>query len=324
MAAKQKPEDTESPSAPGLPEGSDPAIPLGEIDQGPSAVDRFMEAHQTKLLIGLALLVIGAATMIVISGMEDIREAEAGEALVAAKDPTDFRNLIKEFPGTAAEGTANLQLARALWDEGEREDAKQLLEQFIEKTPAHPAQPAATMTLASFLREEEEQERADEMLLSLAQNPEAKYLAPLALLRASASQEQSGDIEGARDSLEQASEPSLSGSFLSQRMVESRLETVGIVPPVTIPRPKPPPPKINVPLLAPDAPDNLNTPSGAAPESALEPTPEPAPEPAPEPTPEPAPEPTPEPAPEPTPEPAPEPTPEPAPEPTPEPAPESE
>ena len=314
MAAKQKPEDTESPSAPRLPEGSDPAIPLGEIDQGPSAVDRFMEAHQTKLLIGLALLVIGAGVMIVVSGLDEIKETEAGEALVAAKNPTDFRNLIEEFQGTAAEGTANLQLARALWDEDDREGAKTLLEQFIAKTPAHPAQPAAKMTLASFYREEGDTDRADKLLLSLAQNPEAKYLAPLALLRVSASQEQSGDIEGARDSLEQASDPSLSGSFLSQRMVESRLETVGIVPPVTIPRPKPPPPKINVPLLAPDAPDSLNTPSGAAPEPAPEPTPEPAPEP----TPEPAPEPTPEPAPEPTPEPAPEPTPEPAPEPTPE------
>ncbi len=297
MAAKQKPEDTESPSAPGLPEGSDPAIPLGEIDQGPSAVDRFMEAHQTKLLIGLALLVIGAGVMIVLSGLEEIEETQAGEALVAAKNPTDFRNLINEFQGTAAEGTANLQLARALWDEGtreKREDAKDILTQFIKRTPAHPAQPAAEMTLASFLREEGEQERADEMLLDLAKNSEAKYLAPLALLRASASQEKSGDIEGARDSLELASDPSLSGSFLSQRMVESRLETVGIVPPVTIPRPKPPPPKINVPLLAPDAPDSLNTPSGAAPEPTPEPAPEPTPEPAPEPTPEPAPEPTPE------------------------------
>ena len=302
MAAKQKPEDTESPSAPGLPEGSDPAIPLGEIDQGPSAVDRFMEAHQTKLLIGLALLVIGAAIMIVLSGLEEIEETKAGEALVAAKNPTDFRNLIKEFPGTAAEGTANLQLARALWDEDDREGAKDLLNQFIKRTPAHPAQPAAIMTLASYLREEGEQERADEMLLDLAKNSEAKYLAPLALLRASASQEKSGDIEGARDSLELASDPSLSGSFLSQRMVESRLETVGIKPPVTVPRPKPPPPKINVPLLAPDAPDSLNTPSGAAPEPTPEPTPEPAPEPTPEPAPEPAPEPTPEPAPEPAPE----------------------
>ncbi len=51
-----------------------------------------MEAHQTKLLIALALLVIGAAFIIVKSGMEDIRETEAGEALVAANGPGDLRN----------------------------------------------------------------------------------------------------------------------------------------------------------------------------------------------------------------------------------------
>ena len=308
MAATQKPEDTGSPSAPGLPDGSEPATPLGEIDQGPSAVDRFMEAHQTKLLIALALLVIGAAFIIVKSGMEDIRETEAGEALVAANGPGDLRNLIKEFPGTAAEGTANLQLARSLWDEDEREDAKEILEQFIEKNPAHPARPAATMTLASFLREDGDEIAADDELLELAKKPEAKYLAPLALLRVSASKELSKDkdVEGARDALEQASDPSLSGSFLSRRMVESRLESVGIVAPVTIPRPKPTPPKINVPLLATDAPDSLNTPEGPAPEPSPEPAPEPSPEPAPEPSPEPTPEPSPEPAPEPSPEPAPE------------------
>ncbi|HBM77432.1 MAG TPA: hypothetical protein DD438_04925, partial [Verrucomicrobiales bacterium] len=272
MAAKQKPEDTGSPSAPGLSEESDPATPLGEIDQGPSAVDRFMEAHQKKLLILIGLLVLGWGTVIVISGMKDIRETQAGEALVAAKDPGDFRNLIEEFKETAAEGTAQLQLARSLWDEGAGEDAKKILEKFIDSdSPAHPAQPAAQMALSSFLREEGEQEEADEMLLALAKKSEAAYIAPLALMRASASQEQLGKIDDARNSLELATDPSLSGSFLSQRMVEARLETVGVIPPETVPRPKPPPPKIDVPFLAPDAPDSLNTPSGAAPAPAPEP-----------------------------------------------------
>ena len=166
MAAKQKPEDTGSPSAPGLSEESDPATPLGEIDQGPSAVDRFMEAHQKKLLILIGLLVLGSGTVIVISGMKDIRETQAGEALVAARKPSDFRDLIGKFPETAAEGTAQLQLARSLWDEGAGEDAKKILENFIERTPAHPAQPAAEMALSSFLREEGEQEKADEMSLT--------------------------------------------------------------------------------------------------------------------------------------------------------------
>ena len=312
MAAKQKSEETGSPSAPGRSEESGPTSPLGEIEQGPSAAERFLEANGKKLLLLVGLAVIGTGDLIVASGLKEVQEEKAGEALVSAKDPGDFRNIIDGFPGTAAEGTARLRLALLLWDEGERDSAKKVLEDFIAQTPDHPAQPPARMTLSSFLRDEGNEDGADEMLADLATEPASAYLAPLALMRKSASQEKSGDIDGARASLEQAANPSLKSSFFSQQMVDARLETVGVTPPVTVPRPKPPPPKIDVPLLAPDAPDSLNTPSGSP--SAAEATPEPAPEPAPEPTPEPAPEPTPEPAPEPTPEPAPEPTPEPAPE----------
>ena len=164
MAAKQKSEETGSPSAPGRSEESGPTSPLGEIEQGPSAAERFLEANGKKLLLLVGLAVIGTGALIVASGLKEVQEEKAGEALVSAKDPGDFRNIIDGFPGTAAEGTARLRLALLLWDEGERDSAKKVLEDFIAQTPDHPAQPPARMTLSSFLRDEGNEDGADEML----------------------------------------------------------------------------------------------------------------------------------------------------------------
>ena len=299
MAEKQKPEHPETSTPAGTPEGSDHPAPLGEIEQGPSKVDKFLEAHLKKLLILLSLVVLGVGFYIVNKGLKEAKEVKAGEALVSAKNQGDFRNVVKEFPGTAAAGTAQLELARSLWAQGDNQDAKTTLGNFITETPDHPAIPVARMLLASYLQEEGEDELALEHLRAVAADSKAGYLAPLALIRISEFEQKSGNLEAARETLERANDPNDNNSFLSQNMVQNRLDTLGVELPTTVPKPKPPPPKIDVPLLAADAPDSLNTPN------------DPAPEPAPAPTPEPAPAPTPEPAPAPTPEPAPEPAPEP-------------
>ncbi|MCP4731978.1 MAG: tetratricopeptide repeat protein [Roseibacillus sp.] len=327
MAEKKKSEDKGTSNLPEQVEGSDHPAPLGEIEQGPSKFEQFLDAHQKKLIVLVLLLITGVSTYIIVDGLKKKKAIDAGEALVASKDPGDFRHVLKDYPGTPAAGTARLQLARSLWEEGENEDAKETLRAFISDAPDHPAQPGARMVLASFLLEEGEDEKGLTLLRELADDPKAAYIAPLALTRISDYERKAGNLEAAREALEQANNPNDKNSFMSQRRTEARLETLGVALPATVPRPKPPPPKINVPLLAADAPDSLNTPNDPAPtpEPAPAPTPEPAPaptpEPAPAPTPEPAPVPTPEPAPAPTPEPAPAPTPEPAPAPTPEPAP---
>ncbi|MEC9055735.1 MAG: tetratricopeptide repeat protein, partial [Verrucomicrobiota bacterium] len=282
MAEKQKPEHPETPTPAGTPEGPDHPAPLGEIEQGPSKVDQFLEAHLKKLLILLSLAVIGSGIYIVLKGLKDANEVNAGEALVSAKDPGGFRNVIKEYPGTAAAGTAQLQLARSLWEEGNNEDAKTTLRNFITDTPDHPALPVARMALASFLQEEGENELALDHLRAVADDPKAGYLAPLALIRVSEFEQTSGDLEAARKTLERANDPNDNNSFLSQNLVQNRLDTLGVDLPATVPKPKPPPPKIDVPLLAADAPDSLNTPTDPAPEPAPAPTPEPAPAPTPE------------------------------------------
>ncbi len=327
MAEKKKSEDKGTSNLPGQVEGSDHPAPLGEIEQGPSKFEQFLDANQKKLIVVVLLLITGVSAYIIVDGLKQKKAVTAGEALVASRDPGDFRHVLNDYPGTPAAGTAQLQLARSLWEEGESEDAKETLRNFIADAPDHPAQPGARMVLASFLLEEGEDEKGLTLLRELAADPKAAYIAPLALIRISDYERKAGNLEDARETLEQANNPNDKNSFLSQRLAEARLETLGVALPATVPRPKPPPPNIDVPFLAADAPDSLNTPNDPAPtpEPAPAPAPEPAPVPAPEPTPAPAPEPapapTPEPAPAPAPEPAPAPAPEPAPAPTPEPAP---
>ena len=79
MAAKQKSEETGSPSAPGRSEESGPTSPLGEIEQGPSAAERFLEANGKKLLLLVGLAVIGIGALIVASGLKEVQEEKAGE-----------------------------------------------------------------------------------------------------------------------------------------------------------------------------------------------------------------------------------------------------
>ena len=275
MAEKKKSEDKATSNVPGQVEGSDPPAPLGEIEQGPSKFEQFLDANQKKLIVVVLLLITGVSAYIIVDGLEKKKAVNAGEALVASNDPGDFRHVMNDYAGTPAAGTAQLQLARSLWEEGDGEDAKETLRKFISDAPDHLAQPGARMVLATFLLEEGENEKGLTLLRELAADPKAAYLAPLALIRVSDYERKAGKLEDARNSLKQANNPNDKNSYLSRSLAKARLETLGVALPAIVPRPKPPPPKIDVPLLAVDAPDSLNTPNDPAP------TPEPAPAPTP-------------------------------------------
>ena len=97
--------------------------PLGEIEHGPSKFDEFMEKN-LKILILLALLVVvGVAAFVIMSQLGDAKDREAGNALLAAESPDDYRKVSKDFPKSGAAASAQLLLAGQLWDEGKESDA---------------------------------------------------------------------------------------------------------------------------------------------------------------------------------------------------------
>lgn len=188
-------------------EEPDSPTPLGEIEQGPSKFDEFLENNQKKLLLFCLLIVIGVSGWIVINGMREAKERNAGEALVAAKDMGDFRNVIEQFAGTAAAGTAQVELAQRQWEDGLREDAIKTLKDFIENNAAHAAHPSARMALASFYLEQGEMEQGTALLEELADDQQAGHVAPLALIRLGDVESAAGNVEAAREAYTRVSDP---------------------------------------------------------------------------------------------------------------------
>ncbi|NIP98969.1 MAG: hypothetical protein GWO24_38455, partial [Akkermansiaceae bacterium] len=86
--------------------------PLGEIEQGPSKLDSFLENNWKVLLLASLLVVFGAAGWVIVNGLRNAKETSAGEALVRAKDMGDFRDVIEGFTGTPSAGTAQLLLSK--------------------------------------------------------------------------------------------------------------------------------------------------------------------------------------------------------------------
>ena len=94
MAEKKKSEDTGKSDAPEQQEGPENPALLGEIEQGPSKLEEFLDAHQKKLFCLVGLLIVGVSGFIIVDGLKEKKEVDAGQALVSSKDREDFENLI--------------------------------------------------------------------------------------------------------------------------------------------------------------------------------------------------------------------------------------
>jgi len=258
--AKNNKSEAPSKSDP-LQKNEEPDSPtlLGEIEQGPSKFEEFLENNQKKLLLFCLLVVIGVSGWIVIKGMRDAKERSAGEALVAARDMGDFRNVIEQFAGTPAAGTAQVELAKKQWDDGLREDAIKTLKDFIENNADHAAHPSARMALASFYFDDGEIEQGTAILEELADDKQAGHVAPLALIRLGDVKSAAGNVEAAREAYTRVSDSQSKSAPQVKLLATGRLNTLGVTLPISIPRPdpnKPAPRPIRAPLLPEDAPDN--------------------------------------------------------------------
>lgn len=284
--------------------------PLGEISQEPAALDQFMDRHQNKLIALAVLIAIAAAVFIVWRGFKQSHEHTAGAALTQADDQTSLQKLIKEYPKTAAAGSARVLLAEKQWEEGQQDASIATLKEFLSENPEHAALATAQASLGSKLASQGKADEASKIFGQLADNNNARTLAPFALLSLGDLAKASGDSAKAEGFYQRAQ-----NEFPDSTFANTATRRIGLLkakPPVEIEAPPAPPE-----APAPTAPENLipglNF-APAAPESAPAPTaPAPAPEaPAPAPsTPAPAPE---APAPAPA-EPTPAPTPAPAPQP---------
>lgn len=161
---------------------SDTPRPLAEISHGPSAFEAFLDRNQKNLIVLGIVLAAAAAGWIVYSGIKEGAEKSAGAALSKAESLQDLQDLLKSQPDSVAAGSARLLVAEKQWEAGDQDAAIETLRECVAGSAGHPSGPTARASLASRLMQQGKNEEAAGLFRDLADAPDAKFIAPYALI----------------------------------------------------------------------------------------------------------------------------------------------
>lgn len=257
--------------------------PLAEIAQGPSAFELFLDRNQKNLVILSILIALAVAVWVVISGIKTSQQETAGAALNAAQDLPALQAVVTEHAGTKAASSAMLLLADHQWTEGQQDSAIETLKKFIAANPEHPALPSAQASLGAKFMLQGKTADATKTFEEIVANPEARFIAPYALISLGDLAQLGGDLK-----LAESHYSKVTLEYPESRFVQTanlRLATLKTKAPIEI---APPPPAATTPASpTPGAP--ALTPPAPAPTPAPAPAPAPKESPAPEKTTPPAP-----------------------------------
>ena len=160
-----------------MPTPTSPAI----ID--PSAeISVFWYRFRREILIGFLILLLAAAGWGVFRFYSSKRENDAAAQLGAANSAEDFRNVISQFGGTRAGGSAYLMLAGKQRSEGQFAESNKTLQDFIDKNSKHELVPPAKMTMAANLESLKKTDEALSLYQQIAATYPRSFTAPLALI----------------------------------------------------------------------------------------------------------------------------------------------
>lgn len=227
-------------------------VPLAEISQGPNAFEEFLDRNQKSLIVLAILLAIGTAAFVVYQGIEKSRQNTAGEAFTKAADSAALQAVINEHAGTQAAHSATVLLADRQWADGQQDAAIGTLRSFIAANPDHPAHPAAQASLGAKLMAQGKSEDAIGIFQHIVDEPEARYIAPYALISLGDIAKVGGDVQKAETYYNR-----VKSDFSESVFVETatrRIATLKAKPPVEIePPPAPKPETDSAPAATGDA-----------------------------------------------------------------------
>ncbi len=217
------------------------SVPLAEISQGPNAFEAFLDRNQKGIVVFAILLALAAVATVVYRGIETSRQQTAGAALNKAEDLTALKAVVDQHADTIAAGSAMVLLANNQWSAGKQDDAIATLQKFIASSPDHPAIPTAKANLGSKLMVQGKSGDAAKLFEDLASDPEARFIAPFALISLGDIAKTAGDLEKAEASYTKAKTAFPESSFAET--ANRRLAILKTKPPVEIePPPAPPTP----------------------------------------------------------------------------------
>lgn len=127
------------------------SIAIGEIEQGPSKFDQFLDRNQKNLLFILIALIVLVAGFLVMKGLGENKREEAAASLMGAKDAAGYQDVSKSYAGTPAGGTAMLAAANSQWESDDKDAAISTLKSFLSEYPDHPSYASVLVNLGSKL-----------------------------------------------------------------------------------------------------------------------------------------------------------------------------
>ncbi len=214
---------------------------LGEISHGPSAFEQFLDRNQKGLIIVSIVAALAGGGVVVYRGIKTSKERDAGALLLKAEDLPTIQSIGKDFPGTAAAGSAVLLGAEKQWEEGQQDAAIDALKSFIQTSPDHPAWASAQASLGSKLLSQGKTGDAEAAFQAIIGNPAGKYIAPYALSQLGDIARLAGDLDKASTYYEKAKADYTTNNFTNTLAVQHLLNLKAKAP-VEIDAPPPPPP----------------------------------------------------------------------------------
>jgi predicted negative regulator of RcsB-dependent stress response len=226
------------------PDTQDSLRPLGEIAQGPSAFEQFLDRNQKNIVILSIGVAVATAGYLVYQGIATSKEHTAGAELFKAKDLPALQEVTSKYSGTAAAGTATILLAERQWTEGQLDAAIETLKTFIAGNAKHPARPSAQASLAAKLKAQNKTPEAKQLFQEIADDPTAAYLAPYALVCLGDLAKTDKEIDQAEKFYQKAKTSFPTSSFnttIDQRigLLKAQLPTEIDPPPAPAPAPVP-------------------------------------------------------------------------------------
>lgn len=216
----------------------DSSAPLAEISQGPSAFELFLDRNQKNIVILAILLAIGGAAFVVYRGIEKSRQETAGAALNKAEDLAALQAVVTEHAETNAGRTAMILLADRQWNEGQQDAAIETLRKFVSGNAGHPALPSAKASLGSKLMAQGKAPEAATVFQELVDDPDARFIAPFALISLGDISKTGGDLEKAESFYNRVKSEFSESSFVET--AGKRIANLKAKPPVEIAAPPKP------------------------------------------------------------------------------------